>query len=45
MLSVQTQVALDLVLLLVSLSCDRFPYLTDKLAEQPEAGVLHNMRK
>jgi hypothetical protein len=45
MLLVQTQVALDLALLLVSLSCDCFLNLTDKLVEQPEAGVLHNMRK
>ena len=42
---VQTQVALDLALLSVSLSCDCFLNLTDKLVEQPEAGVLHNMRK
>jgi hypothetical protein len=45
MLLVRTQVALDLVLLLVSSSYDCFLNLTDKLAEQPEAGVLHNMRK
>jgi len=37
---VQTQVALDLALLLVSLSCDYFLNLTDKLVEQPEARVL-----
>jgi hypothetical protein len=42
---VQTQVALDLALLLVSLSCDYFLNLTDKLVEQPEARVLHNIRK
>jgi hypothetical protein len=33
MLSVQTQVASDLALLLVSLSCDCFLNRTDKLAE------------
>jgi hypothetical protein len=42
MLLVQTQVVSDLALLLVSLSCDGFLNLTDKLVEQPEAGVLHN---
>jgi hypothetical protein len=45
MLSVQTKVVLGLVLLLVSLSCDRSLNPTDKLVELPGAGVLHNIRK
>jgi hypothetical protein len=39
------QVVLDLVLLSVSLSCDCFLNQADKLAEQPGAKALYNMRK